>query len=195
MTPSSPRRGLPPASVPLRKGRAVPALQGGGRLRPLRLQGGGPLRAAGVLVVSLNGTVAGPISRRPMRAGGTRSPEPPPTSGAAHRRQGLHPSPVEGRLRGRGIGLQTPLRKNMADGRHPGFARMPVKVRRMAKTVIAQPAQRFSLRAHTGAGPLAPHQLGRAKNARPYCGRLPQPVCRTAATPVRGTASPVKSRT
>ena len=45
----------------------------------------------------------------------------------------------------------------MADGRHPGFARMPVKVRQMAKTVIAQPAQRFSLRAHTGAGPLAPH--------------------------------------
>ena len=134
-----------------------------------------------------------PPSRRPMRAGGTRSPEPPPTSGAAHRRQGLHPSPVEGRLRGRGIGLQTPLRKNMADGRHPGFARMPVKVRRMAKTVIAQPAQHFSLRAHTGAGPLAPHQLGRAKNARPYCGRLPQPVCRTAATPVRGTALTMKS--
>jgi hypothetical protein len=115
--------------------------------------------------------------------------------GAAHRRQGLHPSPVEGRLRGRGIGLQTPLRKNMADGRHPGFARMLVKARRMAKTVIAQPAQHFSLRAHTGAGPLAPHQLGRAKNARPYCSRLPQPVCRTAATPVRGTASTVKSRT
>ena len=173
----------------------MPALQGGGRLRPLRLQGGGPLRAAGVLVASLNGTVAGSISRRPMRAGGTRSPEPPPTSGAAHRRQGFHPSPVEGRLRRRGIGLQTPLRKNMADGRHPGFARMPVKVRRGAKTVIAQPAQRFSLRAHTGAGPLAPHQLGRTKNARPYCGRLPQPVCRTAATPVRGTASTVKSRT
>ena len=59
MTPS-PRRGLPPASVPLRKGRAVPTLQEGGRLRPLRLKGGGPLRAAGVLVVSLNGTVAGP---------------------------------------------------------------------------------------------------------------------------------------
>ena len=58
MTPS-PHRGLPPASVPLRKGRAMPALEGGGRLRPLRLQGGGPLRAAGVLVVSLNGTVAG----------------------------------------------------------------------------------------------------------------------------------------
>ena len=115
--------------------------------------------------------------------------------GAAHRRQGLHPSPVEGRLRGRGIGLQTPLRKNMADERHPGFARMPVKARRMAKTVIAQPAQHFSLRAHTGAGPLAPHQPGRAKNARPYCSRLPQPVCRTAATPVRGTASTVKSRT
>ena len=115
--------------------------------------------------------------------------------GAAHRRQGLHPSPVEGRLRGRGIGLQTPLRKNMADERHPGFARMPVKARRMAKTVIAQPARRFSLRAHTGAGPLAPHQPGRAKNARPYCSRLPQPVCRTVATPVRGTASTVKSRT
>ena len=80
MTPS-PRRGLPPASVSLRKSRAMPALQGGGRLRPLRLQGGGPLRVAGVLVASLNGTVAGSISRRPMRAGGTRSPEPPPTSG------------------------------------------------------------------------------------------------------------------
>ena len=193
MTPS-PCRGLPPASVPLARA---------ARCRLFRrevacghcAQRGGPLRAAEVLVVSLNGTVAGSISRRPMRAGGTRSPEPPPTSGAAHRRQGLHPSPVEGRLRRRGIGLQTPLRKNMADGRHPGFARMPVKVRQMAKTVIAQPAQRFSLRAHTGAGPLALHQLGRAKNARPYCGRLPQPVCRTAATPVRGTASTMKRRT
>ena len=41
----------------------------------------------------------------------------------------------------------------MADGRHPGFARMPVKVRRGAKTVITQPAQRFSLRAHTGRDP------------------------------------------
>jgi hypothetical protein len=59
VTPS-PRRGLPPASVSLRKSRAMPALQGGGRLRPLRLQGGGPLRAAGVLVASLNGTVTGP---------------------------------------------------------------------------------------------------------------------------------------
>ena len=38
VTPS-PHRGLPSASVPLRKGRAVPALQRGGRLRPLRLQG------------------------------------------------------------------------------------------------------------------------------------------------------------
>ena len=59
VTPS-PCRGLPPTSAPLRKGRAVPALQGGGRLRSLRLKGGGPLRAAEVLVVSLNGTVAGP---------------------------------------------------------------------------------------------------------------------------------------
>jgi hypothetical protein len=59
VTPS-PRRGLPPASVSLRKSRAMPTLQEGGRLRPLRLKGGGPLRAAGVLVVSLNGTVTGP---------------------------------------------------------------------------------------------------------------------------------------
>ena len=68
MTPS-PRRGLPPASVSLRKSRAMPALQRGGRLRPLRLQGGGPLRAAGVLVVSLNGTVTG-LTLTAANAGG-----------------------------------------------------------------------------------------------------------------------------
>ena len=68
VTPS-PCRGLPPTSAPLRKGRAVPALQGGGRLRPLRLKGGGPLRAAGVLVVSLNGTVTG-LTLTAANAGG-----------------------------------------------------------------------------------------------------------------------------
>ena len=194
MTPS-PCRGLPPASVPLARA---------ARCRLFRRKVAcGHCVSKGEVHYGLRGfwsrASTGP-SPAPSHGGQCGREGRVPRSRrqqsrAAHRRQGFHPSPVEGRLRRRGIGLQTPLRKNMADGRHPGFARMPVKVRQMAKTVIAQPAQRFSLRAHTGAGPLAPHQPGRAKNARPYCSRLPQPVCRTAATPVRGTASTVKSRT